>query len=230
MHMKAISSIVLLFISSSLFAQISMVAKGAYSITSFRNAKNIEFSNEEFIAGIANGWEAGLQLRGQIGKHLFLEPELQARLRGAKLYMNEHSERSQSRIELLYLALPVNLIYKMPLAELTDLRIGGGGYVARAVYGTEIGSGRHAMFGNYLIRNRIEFDSEGDGQRYGFVKPWDAGYNLVAGIAIKKISFDLVYSSSFTNVFTEPQFQGKTFRNTSLSFAIGYNLLGKNKK
>ncbi|HTD40351.1 MAG TPA: porin family protein [Mucilaginibacter sp.] len=112
------------------------------------------------------------------------------------------------KIQLNYLEVPLNLVYKIKI--IPDLRfyLGGGGYAGYGLSGSYILSGQ---------RTDVYFTKSIQGYQY---KNPDYGVNFIAGVEIlKKIVVDANYSLGLNDLSYYP---ASTIKNKSIGVSVGY--------
>ena len=105
----------------------------------------------------------------------------------------------------LYIQLPVNLVFKLPLDNDTRLFVGAGPYVQMGIGGT---AKTVSQFGGVGTSNSydIKFDSDDptttqeEGASQDRLKRFDIGMNALAGIESGSIMVGLNYGLGFTKI------------------------------
>ncbi|MBV8391408.1 MAG: PorT family protein [Mucilaginibacter sp.] len=114
----------------------------------------------------------------------------------------------EGKIQMNYLELPLNILYKTEVTRTIKVYFGGGGYVG------------YGLSGTYAVQNQksdISFTKSIDGYQY---KNPDYGINAVIGTQLSKnVIIDANYSLGLNNLC---YYQGTTIHNRSMGLSVGY--------
>jgi hypothetical protein len=201
--MKKPLFILLCLVSLSCSSQVRWGVQLGYDNADFRQRGDIPMSGSNSHFSSINTFQAGLLAEIRLGKHWFLDPSLLYHGNGAELSDEGLlvSNRGKNQIDHLtlkvfYLKLPVNLLYKIRLGKKLDAFAGAGLYIARGIYGREKGNAwsynptilpipyETPSQTSVSVDQKVHF-SNGTNTTTGPlppVRPFDFGYDLVAGI------------------------------------------------
>ena len=151
----------------------------------------------------------------QLSKHLFVQPGISLQGKGVSTEAADPNG-SNSRVNMMYLEIPINLLYKWTLPNLHKLMIGGGPYAALGLNGKERDGSAN------VFRGVAGTDGYGN---------TDFGLNLIAGTELSsRVSLSLQQSIGLDNVspaghmFSGPADQPSKadIRNRVSSVSVGY--------
>ncbi|WP_315821067.1 porin family protein [Paraflavitalea speifideaquila] len=178
---------------------------------------NGKFAGSDLDNKIKVGFNAGVNAEIPIADEFYLQPGLLFSSKGAKADNN-----SDTKVNINYLELPVNVVYKTILGT-GNLLLGAGPYAA------------YALGGKIKTNNGnvdLEFDSNlkpGEILKYGYTfKRFDFGANLLVGYEFSnKFSAQLNAQLGLANI--SPKIDGldkKDYRtkNTGFGISLGYRL------
>lgn len=122
----------------------------------------------------------------QVGKRLFVQPGISLQGKGVSSAVGDVQNSVDSRVNMMYLEIPINLLYKMDLPNLSKLIVGGGAYAGLGLNGKERDGSPN------VFRGIAGTD--------GFTNT-DFGVNLVVGTELKsRFSLSLQQSIGLDNV------------------------------
>jgi hypothetical protein len=154
--------------STTIFAQ-SKTTFGIRAGVNFQNLNGKDETGDKLDYKLKTGFNAGLNAEIPVGIDFYLQPGLLFSTKGAK------ADVGDGQINLSYLELPVNFIYKPELGE-GRMVLGFGPYAAYAINGKTKNPD-----------SDIEF-----GDQPNELKRFDAGANLLAGYEFSnRLSFQL---------------------------------------
>ena len=154
--------------STTIFAQ-SKTTFGIRAGVNFQNLNGKDEAGDKLDYKLKTGFNAGLNAEIPVGIDFYLQPGLLFSTKGAKANVGD------GQINLSYLELPVNFIYKPELGE-GRMVLGFGPYAAYAINGKTKNPD-----------SDIEF-----GDQPNELKRFDAGANLLAGYEFSnRLSFQL---------------------------------------
>ncbi len=133
-------------------AQLRLGIQGGYSIsTFFRSNSTTKFSyNGTYSNSTSGNYHAGLLTELKLKQKLFFESGLAVSSKGTNLHYQSTFDTSLRNIQLVYLQIPVNLIYKWNMCKRTNAFCGGGMYAAHSIWGGESGHG-YSRSGHFFI-------------------------------------------------------------------------------
>jgi hypothetical protein len=200
-----------MFTAVQAFAQLSFGVKGAFNMYNLSSKDN---DGKKIESSMIPAFDAGAFVEIPIVPEFYFRPELYFATKGAK----SKNETPESKINLSYIVLPLNFLYKSDLSG-GKVIIGIGPYLAFGV-GGKISSGSNddkIKFKNDVTMNDLETTL--------YYKPIDFGANLIAGYEFKnKISLAINTSLGLTNI--ESKVDGKqadsSTKNNGFGLTIGY--------
>jgi opacity protein-like surface antigen len=186
--------------STAIFAQ-SKTTFGIRAGVNFQNLNGKDENDDKLDNKLKTGFNAGVNAEIPVGIDFYLQPGVLFSTKGAKL------SDSDTKINLSYVEVPVNFIYKPELGT-GRMVLGFGPYAAYAVGGK--------------IKDPdsdIEFGDQPDE-----LKRFDAGANLLAGYEFSnKLSFQLNAGLGLVNISNRPSGDNKsTLKNTGFGVSLGY--------
>jgi hypothetical protein len=200
------------FMTAAAFAQ-SRTTFGIRAGVNFQNLNGEDASGSKLDNKLKTGFHAGVNAEIPVGVDFYLQPGVLYSVKGAKM------EGSDDKINLNYIEIPVNFIYKPELGT-GRLILGFGPYVGYAI------SGKYkADNGNDVD---IELENEVTPAEYAtgiYAKPLDAGANLLFGYEwANKLSLQLNAGLGLVNINTKIEgvdTDAKT-KNTGFGVSLGY--------
>ena len=173
-----------------------------------KNATGADLNND-----LKTGFNGGLNLEVPLGSGFFVQPGIEYRRKGAEL-------ENGNKLNLSYIDVPVNLMYKPALGTGTML-LGFGPYIGLGINGKVIspdGTERKVIFNNDYAVN--------EAQDLQF-KHLDAGANFTAGYEFRsKLSMSLKAQLGLININPDTNIPNDETRNrnTGFGFSLGYRL------
>jgi hypothetical protein len=187
---------------------------GVRAGVNFQNINGKDVDGDKLENKIKPGFHVGANAEIPVATDFYVQPGVLFSTKGAKL------NNSDDKINLSYVEVPVNLVYK-PLLGTGRVMIGFGPYAGFAVggkYKPGTGSDTDIMFEKDI--NQIE------GQSWLFAKRFDAGANFLAGYEFSnKLSFQLNAQLGLININSDNEryLDDKTARkNTGFGISAGY--------
>lgn len=186
--------------STAIVAQ-SKTSFGIRAGVNFQNLNGKDENDDSWNNKLKTGFNAGVNAEIPVGIDFYLQPGLLFSTKGAKL------EDSDTKLNLSYLELPINFIYKPELGA-GRMVLGFGPYAAYAVGGKTKDPDTDLEFG----------DQPGEWKRF------DAGANLLAGYEFNnKLSFQLNAGLGLLNIVKRSEDDDKsTVKNTGFGVSLGY--------
>lgn len=220
--MKKILCYFFCLISVCSFSQIKIGVQGGYNISKITNMR----SNAYISTTSVNNFQLGAIAEITFKKNIFFQSGLNITGKGG--FIGDHSIAdggSETTTKLWYLQIPINFGGKISLGKNMQAIVGMGLYIARGVSGTEKGTGS-GFGGSYPINYKIHFTNDANYYKANTttVKPFDFGYNALAGVEYKKLQFTFNYSHGFGNVYP---YDYATFKNQVFNFSLAYFFLQK---
>jgi hypothetical protein len=231
LHMKKLLFFMPCFLCLTGFAQIRLELMGGYNDVNLASIGRLPFSAYHFPGGEyvpISSFHAGAGAEIDLGKKWFLEPALLYFGNGA--HQNSFSLNPgisfglDASFHLYYLRLPVNVWYKIVTTGSIYIFAGAGLYAARGIRGNEKGIAYTESAGrspNEPVDSKVRFGDPSPSDTEPTVKPYDAGYTILAGIGWK----DLQVRPSISNGLIKG-FQGTytNYANSSFAVSLVYRL------
>ncbi len=227
--MKKILLLALLLVSMlPIYAQTSIGVIAGYnrSSTNPGNYKG-QYPNSNF--SFKSGWRAGVTTDHRLSKKFYLQPQLLLNSKGRNYdvpYSQELPQELSSTIQLLYLELQANMVFKQQWGS-GKFFVGAGPYIGRGVGGSEKRTGyieingeKHHFDTKYKVKfvNNVPIPADDNNTYY---EPNDVGLNLQAGYELKNgLFFNAVYSLGLTNLYHSPADPNP--KNTYWGLSVGY--------
>jgi len=232
-----------LFVSTSVFAQITVGPKIGYNLSSIKE-KVISAGTGLSDGDIKNnsGFNVGVMMNAQIGKYFSIRPELLYNQAGFK-YKNSGSFigtiiTDESTINYSYLSIPVNFVGHIPLNDNFKLQGIFGvttsfGLSGKAESTTTYSNGKPTETSTSTIKMKKDPNATNDNNVY--FNALDMGLNFGIGCQYKALVFSAVYNMGLSNIDahnanqTYEEQRGKDYKlyNKSMSFSVAYLFGGK---
>ena len=191
-----------LLVTANVFAQ-ENISFGIRAGVNFQNLTGKYYTGNKYSDKLIAGINAGANVEIPVATDFYLQPGLLFSTKGAK------AKGTDSKINISYIELPVNFLYKSALGD-GKLIIGFGPYAALAVAGKyKVGSTKtNIQFGNDL----------------GDIKRFDAGANFLAGYEFSsKLSFQLNTGLGLLNLANREEGDSKSsLKNVGFGISAGY--------
>ncbi len=160
---------------------------------------------------------------------MFLQTGLLFSGKGGYLTTGNFLFGSATTTRLWYIQLPANIGAKIKLDKKITAIAGGGLYASAGISGTEKG----VLYGdltNNQVNNKVYFTNNKSYYKANTtaIRPFDFGYNVLAGIELKKFQFTFNYSHGFSNIY--PADDNWDFKNQVFNFSVAYLFSLKPKK
>lgn len=189
------------------------ISFGARIGTNFTNVTGKDAADKKLDNKMKVGFHLGVNAEVNLADEFYLQPGLLFSTKGAKSGEGE----SKTTVNISYVEIPVNFIYKPELGE-GKLLLGAGPYLG-------IGVGGKVKSGD--ASSSIKFKNKVDPEHAGAqLKRMDAGANLLAGYELSsKISVQLNAQLGLTNI--NPKMEGDSeskakSKNTGFGISLGY--------
>ena len=188
---------------SAMFAQ-SKTTFGIRAGVNFQNLNGKDDSGDDLDYKLKTGFHAGVNAEIPVGIDFYVQPGLLFSTKGAK------ADVGDGKINLSYLELPVNFIYKPELGQ-GRMVLGFGPYAAYAIGGKTKNPDTDIEFG----------DQPDEWKRF------DAGANLLAGYEFSnKLSFQLNAGLGLIRLNNRADDDSESnVKNTGFGLSLGYRLI-----
>lgn len=228
--MKKKISLILIMALGSIFSQAQQTVKNSGG-TSFGLRAGVNFQNitgkdedgNKLENDLLTGFNIGINAEIPLAPQFYLQPGLLFTTKGAKSEDLILGQTIKGKINISYVELPLNFLYK-PLLGQGRLLMGFGPYVALGVGGKATYEG-----GGSSLSEDIEFKKNvklSDPDDVFYVRPMDAGANLLFGYQFaNKVSIQLNAQLGLTKI--NPEYEGASndktdAKNTGFGFSLGY--------
>ncbi len=228
--MKAVS---LLAISLSLFAGTTIAQESAvnsgkttFGIRAGVNFQNIDGKNssgQSLKFDMVPGFHLGLNAEMPLGKDFYFQPGLMFTTKGAKDNYMDMGQEVDQRINLSYLEVPLNLVYK-PMLGSGKLILGFGPYVGFGM-GGKVTFESGGMEEEFDVKFKSDVSASDDSEK-AYFKPLDMGASILAGYEFSnRFSFQLNASLGLTKI--NPEYEGipdteSSWKNVGFGVSLGY--------
>jgi hypothetical protein len=169
------------------------------------------------------GFNAGFNAEIPVAPDFYLQPGLLFSIKGTKSEDDVFGETYESKVKISYIEFPLNFIYKPTLGQ-GKLLLGFGPYVALGVGGkVEYNGAGSTVEQDVKFKNNVKV---GDADDVFYVRPLDAGANLLAGYQFSnKLSFQL--NAQLGLIKMNPKYEGvsddnTSWKNTGFGLSFGY--------
>lgn len=230
-----------------LFVLLSQGVLSAYAQTSFGILAGLSNATQRSSRKESNPnrkyhllWHAGVAADIRLIGRFYVQPQLLASAKGSGY--EEHHDNNvysfsdiSSTKRLLYLELPVNLLYKQPLGP-GKLIAGGGPYIAYGLGGKSKGTikFRHLDEPTY-VESTVKFKNNTrptSADPHSYYRPLDAGLNFILGYELNNgLCLNVNYSLGLTDISpstgTLPDgtpLYYETIKNSYFGLTVGYFL------
>lgn len=223
-----ITLLVIAFYSSA--QQSSLFIKGGLNIANVSTTSDGRVNNANALASFQVGFLADLP----VAKYVSIQPSLLFTGKGAKVQSGQPSDINYYRATSnpYYIELPVNLIFKIPLAtENNNLFFGVGPYIAMGV------AGKNKVNGNvdgvaFSGSNNIKWSDDDpttlnqqEGAGFGIMRRFDYGLDGTAGFQLDKILLSVNYGYGLAKLQSNANSSADDKnKNRVFSVAIGFKL------
>jgi hypothetical protein len=189
----------------------------------FQNINGKDQEGNKLSNDLVTRFNIGVNAEILVGTDFYFQPGLLFTTKGARNKQVVLGQEIISTVNLSYVELPLNLIYK-PALGMGHLLLGFGPYVSLGVGGIvkyeEGGSNQHQ---DVKFKNEVQASDAND---VAYFKPLDAGANLLVGYEFSnKLSFQL--NTQLGLIKINPQYEGavddkSSFKNTGFGVSLGY--------
>ncbi|HQV85140.1 MAG TPA: porin family protein [Chitinophagaceae bacterium] len=228
--MKKRISLILVMALGSLFSQAQQTVKNSGG-TSFGLRAGVNFQNitgkdedgNKLENDLLTGFNIGINAEIPLAPQFYFQPGLLFTTKGAKSEDLILGQTIKGKINISYVEMPLNFLYK-PMLGQGRLLMGFGPYVALGVGGKATYEG-----GGSSLSEDIEFKKTvklSDPDDVFYVRPMDAGANLLFGYQFaNKVSVQLNAQLGLTKI--NPEYEGASndrteAKNTGFGISLGY--------
>ncbi|WP_158538724.1 porin family protein [Chitinophaga skermanii] len=177
----------------SVKAQVSFGLEAGYTGSKMTLEGNYPgLTNIQNTTNTLSGWHADVQLNIPVYKGLYVQPVIRYTTKGAKLTSESINPEVYTpvgqKLQLHYVELPVNLVYRQPVGNAGRVFVGAGPYAGLGV------GGNYKYTVNYnggVVTNNnrsVKFRREGGSDPTKmYLYPWDFGLNFLVGFEFKSL-------------------------------------------
>lgn len=182
----------------------------------FQNINGKDFSGDRLENKLKTGWHAGVNAEIPVAPEFYVQPGLIFSTKGARL---DQDLGDADKLNLSYLELPVNFLYK-PTLGTGKLLVGLGPYIAYGI-GGKIKGGNQDI--DVKFKNKVKTGEAADA---AYFKPFDAGANFLVGYEFSnKVSAQLNAQLGLANMNSKyeaaPDGDARA-ANTGFGLSVGY--------
>jgi len=207
---------VLCFISVGSFAQIRLGVQAGYNSSNFYTPTTTSVSISTISA-----FQAGLYGEKQLNSTFFVQSALQWAGKGGYKAKDQALFGPTTTLRMNYLQIPLNIGLKVKIKKDWKIYAATGLYGAYGVSGTEKGYNVSSPNGTVVpIDRKIKFSTNiADQANNTYAKPFDFGYNVLAGVEWKTFQLSANYNRGFKNAFSTGDVK---YANQVLNFSLAY--------
>ncbi len=217
--MKKVLFAILLMTSISCFSQAKLGIQGGYNLAVFGNPNNNNLVN---YTGISS-FHIGITDEEAISKHVFFQTGLSYEGKGSHTSKTSFAlDGSTTDTKLGYLELPLDLGTRIKLGNKVKALAGAGLYGAIGITGSEKGTYQSSTGTTSPVNNKVSFTNNPTNNTTNetYVRPFDPGYNVFAGVEWEKFQLTADFSEGFKGVY--PTTGSDKYNNEVLSFSLVY--------
>lgn len=212
----------------------SMAQKSTVYVKGGLNIANVSTSSNGRVddANALASFHVGLMADLPIGQYFAIQPGLLFTGKGSKLQSGNSSDANyyKATTNPLYIELPVNAVFKIPLETGSNIFVGGGPYIAMGVAGKRKIEGK-VLGISYSSKDDIEWSNddpttfnEDEGAGLGIMKRFDAGLNATAGFQLNKFLLSVNYGFGLTKLQSGADNDNDKNKHRVLSISVGFSL------
>ncbi|MDB5202155.1 MAG: PorT family protein [Ferruginibacter sp.] len=212
--------------SASANAQLVYVQGGAnFANISTTNNGGTEDNN------MLTTFNAGIMTRLGLSKVVDIESGLLLTGRGSKAetYFNGGNDYVKSKFNPLYIELPVNLIFNVPMANNAGLFVNAGPYVAVGIGGKAKTSSKFGPLSSeseskIAFSNDDPFTSNQEDAGYNKLKRFDYGLNFGAGFDLKSVILKANYGLGLAKINSTENDNNTNDKNKYRTFSVSVGI------
>lgn len=217
--MRKLVTMVLCVISITTFGQLKLGIEAGYNISQFSERGD---NQQYYHLSTINGFNVGIVAEEKLKKHFFVQTGLSYTKKGSETSTTQFATNGPSTtLKLDYIQLPLNLVYKVKLNQSITALLGAGLSGAFGIHGTEKGTNKDANGNITGVDNKVKFSNNTTqvDNNTTYIKPFDLGYNVLAGVEWKSFQLKATLNNGFTSL--KPT-GSTTFRNNVYGFSLAY--------
>jgi hypothetical protein len=232
--MKRMKQLVIIVAACSL-SMATMAQQSKVFIKGGLNLANISKNDDGEVddANTLASFHVGVMADLPVGQYFAIQPGLLFTGKGSKIQSGNSSDNNyyKATTNPLYVELPVNAVFKIPLETNSQLFVGAGPYAALGVAGKRKIEGK-ILGVEYSRKTNIEFSdddpttfNEEEGAGFGVMRRFDFGLNATAGLILNKFLVQVNYGLGLTKLQSGAD-NGEDNKNKhrvlSLSVGVGF--------
>jgi len=218
-----------IFLSANISAQIKAGLQAGFTISKFTSTNHLgntylrSYTTSPYVS-----FTVGIVGEIELSNKISLQSGISIASKGSGLLTENYFFMNYRDIQVVYLQIPLNVIYKYYKDSKVCGFFGSGLYAAHGIWGVESGKEYGLNSGSSVIANKIIFSTNNPGQALPTnIKPFDIGFNLITGVTINKFEISASFSRGFSDVLSNAELYDGNYKNTTLSILLGYNFLLK---
>lgn len=201
-------------------SKVSFGLRGGFN---YQNINGKDRLGKELDFGMVPRYNVGLVIEIPLADQFYVQPSLLYATKGAKINENYLDLNLSSDVNLGYLELPVNFVYK-PTVGKGNLILGVGPYIAYGINGKiEYERDRNSFQEDVEFTNEV---SDNVLMNQNYYKPLDYGGNILFGYQFAGgLSAQLNAQLGMANIKPENTLQSnspESFKNTGFGISLGY--------
>jgi hypothetical protein len=153
-----------------------------------------------------------------IAKNLMLQPGISLQNKGSKFEANENGLNGSSKINLMYVDVPINAVYSIPTGDAGAVQISAGPYIGFAISGKQKSKAGDAAEESEDLKFGSKADDDLSSMDYG--ANFGLGYRMNNGFTL-----GANYGLGLGNLVTKDNREGNDAKITNrvLGFTVGYS-------
>lgn len=213
MKAHVVSYITILLVTVALTANGQGIRPGVEAGINFQNLNGKSQNGDKLTNKLIPGFHAGVNVLVPIAPEIYFQPGFLFSVKGATYDLIPHNVK----VQLNYLELPLNLLYRGQLGQ-NFVLLGFGPYLGYAISGKTIVND---------VKEKIRFaNSVGSGTTGTYFRAFDAGANIFAGYELTNgIFITLNAQLGLLNInpdYTSLANDKSTLKNTGFGLSVGY--------
>ena len=165
-------------------------------------------SGEVDDANMLSSFHVGVMADLPVGQYFSIQPGLLFTGKGSRIQSGNSSDNNyyKATTNPLYVELPVNAVFKIPLETNSQLFVGAGPYIAMGVGGKRKIEGK-VLGVAFSRKDNIDFSNDDpttlnkeEGSGFGIMRRFDAGINATAGLILNKFLVSVNYGWGLTKL------------------------------
>lgn len=199
--------------------------KGGYNAANLTISDNGETDDKKMLSSFHVGAYVDLPLAPVFS----IQPGLMLSGKGTKYTVGDKDSDNwaETKLNPIYLEVPVNAVGKIPLADNFKLFVGAGPYIAMGIAGKQSVEGE--LLGvSFSEDDNIEYGDDepingNNGSGKGNVKRFDYGLNFLGGLEINRFTVNAQYGLGLANINPgSDNDDNDKYKHRVLSFSVGF--------